>query len=1396
MIPKTLLPELMTCTPTMEIDYNIMMNQSVTDIDRVKVIMSTIQTLTLNDFHKAKVSSVICYAQGDNSPTCNESSVSPNLTYVPPEPENLSDNTVNTVATVSNLPVTQERCDTVQAGQVVKLQHNLTPQGEETFGNYQHFNELPYYGEDIPSANHISINKISARKKSPYVQLELNGQPTLFLVDSGATDTLLSKQHALELRVLGSSDVEGVNSGTTATGSSITCYGMKRVDLQLGCESLNGPVIIADIHENGILGMDFMATFGCILDFDAMIMRIYDQTIPLVDKKGKRLSCTCFSARQTTIDPHTEMIIDLYANDESIQGGLVQPNYTVMDKLSLLAAPCLTSQDLVLRVANITEHPIHIPKNYSLAYLSNQDTIDIMPERTGGGSTTDYDTRVRLTNSTNNPELPEHVKCLYDSLPSDVSSITKERIKQALIRYQSVFSKDEYDMGYCDLVPHEIHVKPGTQPIRQAPYRTGHHQELEIQKHVTKLQEKGLIEPTVSPWSSPVIVIAKKDGSTRFVQDYRKLNKATYIPSQPLPRIDDCLESLTGSKYFSTFDLLSGYWQCALSPEAKEKVAFCTKGGVYTWKVLGMGLCGAPATFERLMEKVMTGLNWKDLIVYLDDIIVFSSTEDTHVDRLEKMLQRLQQANLKIKPSKTHLMQKKVEFLGHVVDENGIHTDPAKVKAMQEVVSPKCIGDLRTFLGFTGYYRKFISDYADIAAPLYDLLKKKTAGKFNWTSLCENAFLSLKQKLIDFTTLSYPDWTKQFILDSDSSGEAIGAVLAQMDNADNERPIAFYSKRLSESQQKYSVTKQEMLALVSAIRHFHTYLYGAKFLCRVDHHSLIWLNNIKNPQGILARWLETLGSYQFDIEHRPGKQHLNADGLSRFPVNVSTACSEAPGPDDSSFSVQATDVTVGISLAEFAEAQSNDPHLKPIIACVREDKSIDTTDSKQYSRVTRYYLGKLSNLSIKDNLLMIHDNKTNQDRMVVPECYQTRIMQTFHDMDHAGMDRTESRIKLYYFWYALQSNVRTFIQSCSTCQKSKITRNPVNQRNLTVGSLMDQVSLDFVGPLATTSKDNTYILIAIEHFSRWAEAYPLAQPDADSCAHALYNGMFSRFGFSRILHSDKGSAFISQLMKELSKLGNCKQTFSARYHPMGNSYAERVIGSVTSSLRSCVQDTHLEWDELIDTIMMAYRSTPHSSTGFTPNMVMLGREIRLPSVLSPQLESQPVTEHIRNLNEKLKHVYNKCLGHPLSQDESYDHLIHKPYSVDDLVWIKRLKSQLNRPGKLEAKYYGPYPILKVLDYDTYVINENGKEVIEHHARLKRFIPSANSDVIDNPQPEQPMGLDESLQQDIPDNISTGHQPQDTQLADGRGEEPSVARPRRPRRMPRHYDDFVLGDDYM
>ena len=265
---------------------------------------------------------------------------------------------------------------------------------------------------------------------------------------------------------------------------------------------------------------------------------------------------------------------------------------------------------------------------------------------------------------------------------------------------------------------------------------------------------------------------------------------------------------------------------------------------------------------------------------------------------------------------------------------------------------------------------------------------------------------------------------------------------------------------------------------------------------------------------------------------------------------------------------------------------------------------------------------------------------------------------------------------------------------------------------------MDQVSLNFIGPLQRTTNENTYILMAVEHFSRWAEAYPLAQPDAESCAKSLYKGLFANFGYSRVLHSDRGSAFISELMKELSNLGQCKQTFSARYHPMGNSYAERVIGTFTSQLRTCVEHTQLEWDDLLDTVMSAYRATPHSATGFSPNMVMLGREVRLPAVLCPPGDNIPVTDYVRKLNEKIKYVYNKCLGAPNVEIEGYDHLIHTPLKVGDQALVRKIN-----PSKMDTKFSGPHSIIKVLDIDTYVLSEKGKEVIEHHSRLKLNSPN-------------------------------------------------------------------------
>ena len=1281
--------------------------------------------------------------------------------------------------------------------------------------------EMPYYQEEISNDSRISISRaVRADWHSPYINCDVNGFPAIFLVDSGATHTLLSKSAALEIGLLTDEELNNCKQkGKTATGSPIYGYGSHQITLTIGTAKLVGFVEITDISENGLLGMDFLAAFGCTLDLNTMNLRIHEQSIPLVNKDGKRLACACFTSEEIIVKPRSEHIISLTSQVQFDPGGLVEPNYPVISQLGLLGSRCIIENEPVIRVANVSSVPIQIVQNSPIAFLTDPNVL-LFPSQTVNKTDDITCHHSAITNEECALELPDHVQSLYDGLPDHVSPGTREKMKQLLIKYQDVFSRDAYDMGYCDWVPHEIRLKPGTIPIRQAPYRVGYHQSKEIEKHVQELLDKNLIEKTVSPWSAPVLLISKKDGTSRFVQDYRKLNQATYIPSQPLPRTDDCLEALRGSTLFSTFDLLSGYWQCSLSPEAKEMVAFCTKSGVYTWKVLGMGLCGAPATFERLMEQVMDGLQWESLLVYLDDVIVFSADEETHLTRLDQMLSRMKQANLKIKVSKTHLLQTEVEFLGHVVNKDGIHTDPSKVKAIQEVPSPTSLRHLRSFLGFTGYYRKFIDQYADTAAPLFSSLKQKKK-KFIWTDKDEEAFQSLKTKLATYTSLSYPDWCKQFILDTDCSGIAMGAVLAQLDDENNEKPIAFFSKKLSDSQRKYSITKQEMLALVCAIRHFHTYLYGTKFKCRVDHHSLIWLRNLKNPQGILARWLETLGSYDFEVEHRPGKQHINADALTRlpFPEGNSAAESEVAlaESETTAFKIREVDTSVGITTAELVESQEKDQHLSPIIACLKQNTVVSPTDCKQYSRITRYYLGKLPSMKLKDDLLLIHDPVEDSDKIVVPENFQQKLIQSFHELDHAGMDRTESRIKLYYFWFNMQSDVRTYVQTCESCQKSKMTRARVNHRNLSVGTIMDQISLDFIGPISRTVNDNTHILVAVEHFSRWAEAYPLAQPDAISCAQSLHNGIFSRFGYCRIIHSDKGSAFISAIMKELSELGQCRQTFSARYHPMGNSYAERVIGTISSNLRTCTQHTGLEWDELLDVVMMAYRATPHSSTGFTPNMVMLGREVRLPAVLAPPVNPVPVTEYVRNLNSKLKFVYSKCLGQPTMTTDEYDHLIHKPFKEGDLVWVQRLKSNTNRPGKLEAKYTGPCPILKVLDFDTYVLEESGREVIEHHSRLKRArIEEGNLHVQDQQQdssvnenePDAEVMIDEShLPHGLPEaatdsQVDPNGSIQDSNTSDDRimsspipGHQDNHHQRRRTRRRrPRWMDDYFLDDE--
>ncbi|CAC5413343.1 unnamed protein product [Mytilus coruscus] len=376
--------------------------------------------------------------------------------------------------------------------------------------------------------------------------------------------------------------------------------------------------------------------------------------------------------------------------------------------------------------------------------------------------------------------------------------------------------------------------------------------EAEIQKMV----QQDIIEPSSSPWNSNIVLVKKSDDSWRFCIDFRSVNLLVLRPSYPLPRIDDTIDPLSGSKFFSTVDLKSGYYQIPVAKEDRPKTAFSFPGGgLWQFKRMPMGLCNSAPVFERLMETVLSGLTWKICLVYLDDVIIFSKSFEEHMKNLKEVFQRLKAANLKLNPKKCNFLKTEVKFLGHIVSESGVATDPNKIQ-------------------------KFILKYADKAKPLYKVTEKNQ--KFVWTDDCQQSFEELKNTLISAPILVYPTREDLFILDTDASNVGMGAVLSQLQDG-VEKVICYFSKTFSRSERKYCVTRRELLAVVASIKHFHHYLYGKHFKVRSDHGALSWLFNFKNPEGQLARWFEVLASYDFKIEHRAGRSHNNADALSRRP---------------------------------------------------------------------------------------------------------------------------------------------------------------------------------------------------------------------------------------------------------------------------------------------------------------------------------------------------------------------------------------------------------------------------------------------------------------------------------------------------------------------------------
>ena len=479
---------------------------------------------------------------------------------------------------------------------------------------------------------------------------------------------------------------------------------------------------------------------------------------------------------------------------------------------------------------------------------------------------------VHLAQSPTGGQLPQ--------IPDSLSFEQRKDLQRLIVEYQDVFSKEDNPISSTSLVEHEIHTT-GT-PVR-LPFRRQNPIVRDIeQQQVKEMLRDEVIRPSTSPWASPVVMVKKKDGSMRFCVDFRKMNDATIKDAHPLPRIDDTLESLHGAQYFSTLDLKSGYWQVPIKEEDKEKTTFRTSSGqLYEFNQLPFGLCNAPATFSRLMDRTLAGLAWNICLYYLDDIIVFSATWAEHLEKLRAVFERLRRANLKLGAHKCHLAAREVSFLGYKVTPEGLEPEPRLMEAISKLPPPINVSEVRSFLGLVGYYRRFVKKFSDKVAPLNALLRKDQAWK--WTQECQYAFETLKGEITSRPVSAYPDFSKPFRLYTDASNIGLVAILAQKQEG-KEKIICCASRTLNNAETNYSTTKKECLAIVWGVQVFRPFLVATHFEILTDHYALQWLRSMKSTSAILHRWAAALEDYRFTIIHKPGKFQGHVDALSRLPT--------------------------------------------------------------------------------------------------------------------------------------------------------------------------------------------------------------------------------------------------------------------------------------------------------------------------------------------------------------------------------------------------------------------------------------------------------------------------------------------------------------------------------